>query len=344
MHAISKRMPVLLTLAFVWILTCGFENLGVEMSAGITSVMEALTSEDLEEIRIQDEWEDKVLANVNDYVTVRSEPNAEAEAMGRMFKGDGGHILECLDGWTKVKSGNVEGYVSNEYLLFGKEAYERAREEMTLVATSATGGLRIREEANTDCRILKNVAEGTKLDVVEGYETEGAEWIHVQYAEEKTGYVSAEYVTVQYELGEGMTMKEIKAKEAEERREKLKQQLEAFQANGDELALLAALIQAEAGNQPYEGQVAVGAVVMNRVKSPRYPNTIAEVIYAPGQFGPASNGSLAKYLARGPKASCIQAAQEAINGYTTVGSYTRFKSARSAVSAEHIIIGDHVFY
>jgi len=68
------------------------------------------------------------------------------------------------------------------------------------------------------------------------------------------------------------------------------------------------------------------------------------VIYAPGQFGPASNGSLAKYLARGPKASCIQAAQEAINGYTTVGSYTRFKSARSAVSAEHIIIGDHVFY
>ena len=75
---------------------------------------------------------------------------------------------------------------------------------------------------------------------------------------------------VNYELGEAMTMEEIEKKEAEEKREKLKQQLTAMQANGDEVTLLAALIQAEAGNQPYEGQVAVGAVVMNRVRSGRY--------------------------------------------------------------------------
>lgn len=343
MHAISKKIPLFFCLLSVWMLTTGFDDLEVEVTAGIGSVMEELTSEDFEKIQIQDEWEDKVLANVNDYVTVRKEPDAEAEALGRMFRGDGGEVLERLDGWTRIRSGNVEGYVNNDYLLFGLDAYEKAQEEVTLVATSLTGGLRIRAEANTDCKILKNVAEGTKLDVVEGSETEDTEWIEVQYAEGKTGYVSAEYVSVQYELGEAMTMKEIKEKEAEEKREKLKQQLAAFKANGNEVALLAALIQAEGGNQPYEGQVAIGAVVMNRVKSPRYPNSIADVIYAPGQFGPVSNGSIAKYLAN-PKASCLQAAQDAINGYTTIGTFTHFKNARVQISGDSIVIGNHVFY
>ena len=343
MYTIRKRMPVFLSLVLIWILTSGFEELDVETSAGISSVMEDLTSEDLEEMQRQDEWDTKVLANVDDYVTARSEPNAESEALGRMFQGDGGNVVELLDGWTKVQSGNLEGYVNNEYLVFGLEAYERAQEEVMLVATSTTGGLRIRSEANTESRILKTIGEGEKLDVVEGGDAEGSEWIQVRYAEEKTGFVAAEFVSVQYELGEAMTMEEIRAKEAEEKREKLKQQLAAFQANGNEVVLLAALIQAEGGNQPYDGQVAIGAVVMNRVKSPRYPNSIAEVIYAPGQFGPVSNGSIARYLG-GPKASCMQAAQDAINGYTTIGSYTHFRRAGASVGSDSIVIGSHVFY
>lgn len=343
MKRISRRVPVFLSLFMIWILASGFDDLDVETTAGIGSVMEDLTGEDFEKIQIEDEWEDKVLANVKDYVTVRSEPNAESTALGRMFKGDGGNVVERLDGWTRVQSGNLDGYVSNEYLLFGYEAYVQAQEEVAPVATSLTGGLRIRAEASTEAKILKNVGEGTKLDVVAGEETEGVEWIHVQYAEEKTGYVSAEYVSVEFELGEAMTMEEIKKKEAEEKREKLKQQLAAFKANGNEVALLAALIQAEGGGQPYDGQVAIGAVVMNRVKSPRYPNSIADVIYAPGQFGPVSNGTITRYLA-GPKASCMQAAQEAINGYTTIGSYTHFRRAGAEVGSDSIVIGSHVFY
>lgn len=343
MYAIRKRLPVLLCLSLMWILVSGFENLDVETTAGIGTIMEDLTSEDFEEMQIQDEWEEKVLANVDDYVTVRSEPNPEAKALGRMFKGDGGDVLERTEGWTKISSGNLEGYVSNDYLVFGMEAYELAQEEVVLVATSTTSGLRIRSEENTDSKILKTIGEGEKLDVVEGQEVEGAEWIEVQYAEEKTGYVSAEFVSIQYELGEAMTMEEIEAKEAAEKREKLKQQLAAFQANGNEVVLLAALIQAEGGNQPYDGQVAIGAVVMNRVKSGGYPNSIAEVIYAPGQFGPVSNGTIARYLG-GPKASCMQAAQEAINGYTTIGSYTHFRRAGADVGSDSIVIGSHVFY
>lgn len=348
--------------------------------------MNELTGEDLEELKALEEWEDRVLANVNEYVSVRAEANAEAKIIGRLFKGDGGYVTERLEGWTRVRSGNVEGYVSNEYLLFGLDAYERAQEELNLVATVNTNGLRIRSEAGTDSRVLKCVEAGTKLEVVQGEasqeeasveeasqeeavegeaadgeegivveamsysEDEGDsqdvsenEWVCVEYADEKTGYVSAEYVSLQYELGEGMTMEEIQKKEQEEKREKLKQQLAAFKANGNETVLLAALIQAEAGGQPYDGKVAVGAVVMNRVKSGRYPNSIAEVIYAPGQFGPISNGSIARYL-NGPSASCMQAAQDAINGYTTIGTYTHFRRAGSNVGGDSIVIGSHVFY
>ena len=341
MKSVSKKISLFFGLAFVWLMASGFSNLEAETSAGIGEVMDELTSEDFEEIQIQNAWEAKVLANVEDYVTVRSEPSSEAEAVGRMFKGNGGELVEELEGWMKVRSGNVEGYVSSEYLLSGEEAYLRAQEEAELVATSLTGGLRIRSEANTEAKILKNVEEGAKLDVVE--HQEGAEWVQVEYAEGKTGFVSAEYVEVNYELGEAMTMEEIEKKEAEEKREKLKQQLEAFKANGDEVTLLAALIQAEGGNQPYEGQVAIGAVVMNRVRSGRYGGTIADVIYAPGQFGVVSNGTILRYMG-GPKASCMQAAQEALSGYTNIGGYTHFKNARSSVSKDHIVIGNHVFY
>ena len=76
-------------------------------------------------------------------------------------------------------------------------------------------------------------------------------------------------------------------------------QLEAANVMAGEQELLAALIYCEAGNQPYEGQVAVGAVVMNRVRSGSYPNTISEVIYQSGQFGPAMTGWLIRFFASG---------------------------------------------
>lgn len=351
MNSGSKKGLLCLIIGLMWMSLCGFMGLEIETSAGIGSVMDQLTGEDIREFKILEEWEDRVLANVEDYVSVRAEANAEATIEGRLYKGDGGYILERAEGWTKIQSGELIGYVSNEYLLFGMEAYEAAQGQLELTATTITSGLRIRAGASTDTKILKTLEKGTKLPVVENPEADEAtlaalasgEWVCVQYAEEKIGYISAEYAGIQYELGEGMTMEEIKKKEEEEKREKLKQKLAAFQANGNELILLAALIQAEAGNQPYEGKVAVGAVVMNRVRSSRYPNTIAEVIYAPGQFGPASNGALDKYLSRGPSASCIQAAQEALDGYTNVGDYTHFRRACDK-GPNSIIIGAHVFY
>ena len=104
--------------------------------------------------------------------------------------------------------------------------------------------------------------------------------------------------------------------------------------------LLASLIFCEAGNQPYEGQVAVGAVVMNRVKSGAYPNTISEVIYQAGQFTPAMTGWLDSVRANaGYTASAMQAAEEALAGSSPVGDCLYFSTGGWGMR-----IGDHYFH
>lgn len=106
--------------------------------------------------------------------------------------------------------------------------------------------------------------------------------------------------------------------------------------------LLACLIYCEAGNQPYTGMVAVGAVVINRVRSAAYPNTISGVIYQSGQFSPVASGRLASRLAQGANETCYQAADEAMSGATPVGNCLYFRTVIPQINGT--IIGDHVFY
>lgn len=106
--------------------------------------------------------------------------------------------------------------------------------------------------------------------------------------------------------------------------------------------LLACLIYCEAGNQPYEGQVAVGAVVINRMRSAAYPNSMVGVIYQNRQFSPVASGRLAARLAVGATDRCRQAAREAMNGSTPVGNCLYFRTVIPEINGQ--IIGGHVFY
>lgn len=107
-----------------------------------------------------------------------------------------------------------------------------------------------------------------------------------------------------------------------------------------ERKLLAALIYCEAGNQPHKGKVAVGAVVINRMKSKSYPNTMKKVIYQRGQFGPAITGKLDRVLRENavPKA-CYKAADDALAGENPVGDALYFGCGNYGKK-----IGDHWFH
>lgn len=111
-------------------------------------------------------------------------------------------------------------------------------------------------------------------------------------------------------------------------------------SSSSDLDLMAAIIYCEAGNQSYEGMVAVGAVVMNRVYSASFPNTISEVIYQSGQFTPASSGTLASALASGVPSTCYDAAAAAMAGENPVGGALYFNGG----SGSGTQIGDHQFY
>ena len=113
-------------------------------------------------------------------------------------------------------------------------------------------------------------------------------------------------------------------------------------ADGDR-KLLANIIYCEAGGEPYEGQVAVGAVVINRVLSSKYPNTVIGVIYQPYQFSPVRNGRLELALAIDKATpSCYKAADEAMSGVTNVGNCLYFRTPIPGLTGMQI--GGHIFY
>lgn len=164
--------------------------------------------------------------------------------------------------------------------------------------------------------------------------------------------VSKEVIDVQSGMIENVKIAAVEAKIAyeakleEERRaaeeaERIaREKAEAEAAQQAEKELLASLIFCEAGNQPYEGQVAVGAVVMNRIKSSSYPDTMEEVIYQSGQFSPAMSGWLDRVRAnQGYTEAAMQAAEDALAGSNPIGDCLYF-----SVGGYGTRIGDHLFH
>lgn len=113
-------------------------------------------------------------------------------------------------------------------------------------------------------------------------------------------------------------------------------------ADGDRY-LLANLIYCEAGGEPYEGKLAVGSVVINRVLSSKYADTVVGVIYQKSQFSPVGSGRLGLALAAGKaNADCYRAADEAMSGVTNVGNCVYFRTPVPGLTG--ISIGNHIFY
>lgn len=111
--------------------------------------------------------------------------------------------------------------------------------------------------------------------------------------------------------------------------------------NASDVAMLAALIQCEAGGESYEGKLAVGSVVMNRVDSSYFPDTVVGVIYQSGQFSPVASGRFAVVLSSGADASCVQAATEVLAGTRNLNCLY-FRRNNGLINGT--VIGNHVFY
>lgn len=145
------------------------------------------------------------IANVEETLNVRETPSADSSMVGKMPKNAAGEILETLDGWYKIQSGDVTGYVSADYLITGEEAAARAEEVKQTIATVKTPTLNVREEPNTECSILALMPQGEELNVLEDL----SGWVKVDL-DNTNGNISKDYVDISVQLPKAMTMTEVR--------------------------------------------------------------------------------------------------------------------------------------
>lgn len=150
------------------------------------------------------EWQNSVVANVEGSLRVRAEASTDSDIVGKLYPYAVATILEAGEEWTRVESGNVTGYVANEYLMFGDEAGAYITENYSYCATVEVPALNVRQEQSTESACIGSVTGGVELEVL----SESEEWVEIQYSDDVTGYVAKEYVNVGWNYPEAMTVEE----------------------------------------------------------------------------------------------------------------------------------------
>ncbi len=170
-----------------------------------------------ERTKVLNENKKLVISNTTDYLNIRSSPKLEGDEniIGKLTSHAAGTIIDeegIPDGWLKIKSGSITGYVSSEHVLTGSPAADVAINEaqlMMVVNGDALGGgsLNVREAPNTNegTKIYTSIISGEKYSVV-GYSTDdaGGSWVEIELEDDNNGFVSADYVNVKYALNEAI--------------------------------------------------------------------------------------------------------------------------------------------
>ena len=162
----------------------------------------------------ESEYANLAIAQVTDYVNVRSQPSTDGEIVGKIYNGSVAQVLATAgdnDDWFQIISGDVEGFIKAEYFLYGEEAEAVIDQYVTYYATVLADRLNVREEQSADSRRIGYIDNGENVKVVE----DCGDWLRVQYTDSKQGYVSAEYVSVHEEFVYAKSIEEERREEAE---------------------------------------------------------------------------------------------------------------------------------
>ena len=183
-----------------------------------TETLETETEETVEsqEETEENEYADLAIAQVSNYVNVRSLPNTDSDIVGKIYNGAVAQVLSVTgeeNDWFQIISGNVEGYIKAEFFLYGDAAAEVIDQYVTRYANVIADRLNVREQPSTESKRIGYIDNGERVQLLENQ----GEWLRVQYTDGKEGYVSSQYVTISEEFVYGKTLEE-EAKEQEERK------------------------------------------------------------------------------------------------------------------------------
>ena len=329
--------------------------------------------------KLADEVGVDVVTVQTDALRVREAADENAKTLGLLVRGDQYDILKpAKDGWIAIDYENETGYVQASFVESTfridagetvaeinqreeeeKKAIEQAKKEKAALAEKIQEEARAKDAALAKAKKARELATAAEKKAQEKKAQEAKR----QEAEAASEAASAESASSSAASVDGGATEGTK-EAAPAQDESAAADVQALQAaaaaaeaeakaaenaaqtaqseESEDVKLLASLIYCEAGNQPHEGKVAVGSVVMNRLNSPAYPNTLAGVIYASGQFTPARSGKVDRiYRGGNIQADSIAAAKEALAGSAPVGGATHF---RRKGNRQGTIIGAHVFY
>lgn len=321
------------------------------------------------------DYSNKIISYTNERLCMYAEPEYTSDVVGVMYSGTEADIVKRGSEWTEVTSGGVTGYIKNTDVLFGEEAQKIAETIGDKEAVAKSDGLVVYSEASASS---SQVAELSKGESVGAYE-ECDGYVMISH-EGGYGYVKADGVSISYGLDSAISIEEEKKRQAEEAAAAAKKAAEeaaakaaaaakekyasvsttarsSYSASADEIHLLAAIVYWESGWEPANGQLAVANVVLNRVLSSRFSqNTIASVIYAPGQFSGVAENSApsARFQAvlnmsneQLNQRGCYDAAVTALSGQNNIGDLLFFINVRKAnynKYTSYTIINNHCFY
>ncbi len=316
--------------------------------------------------------------DAKDMLDIHAEANTASAVIGQVMEDGHVAILAKYNDWVQIQAGEIAGWVPAENLVeteISNEEAVAANEQVIAERTGATASedeFFAEEEVQQDetAALQAEASEAAQNEIEEVQAAEEAARLEAEAqakaaaeeaarleaeaqakAAEEAARIEAEAQAKAAAEEAARIEAEAQAKAAEEAARlaaEAQQAALAAQAaqtaaiSAEELKLLANIIYCEAGSESYVGKVAVGNVIMNRVKSASQPNTITEVVYAKGQFSPVRNGSLQRALSSDKAdAACYQAAIEALAGAQPVGGklFFRRNNGRSGQ-----VIGHHVFY
>lgn len=285
--------------------------------------------------------------DAKDMLDIHAEANTASAVIGQVMEDGHVAILAKYNDWVQIQAGEIAGWVPAENLVETEISNEEAVAANEQVIAERTGETASEDEFFAEEEVQQDETAALQAEASEAAQNEIEE---VQAAEEAArieaeaqAKAAAEEAAQLAAQAQAKAAEEVARIEAEAQQAALAAQAAQTAAiSSEELKLLANIIYCEAGSESYVGKVAVGNVIMNRVKSASQPNTITEVVYAKGQFSPVRNGSLQRALSSDKAdAACYQAAIEALAGAQPVGGklFFRRNNGRSGQ-----VIGHHVFY
>ncbi len=196
--------------------TTGIAGFSLEVDNIVTAEKATMVDETEEENNDQENLtidDNIVIAKVVKYLNIRQKPSEDAEVVGKLYKGAVGMVLkEVEDGWTKIESGTVTGWVNNDYIVRGKKAQSYANKVCKKKARVITDTLRVREKPNTDSTIVTLIGANEEMQIIK----EKGDWLAVKIDEDLKGYVSKEYVKIEFDFDYATSLEEERLKELRE--------------------------------------------------------------------------------------------------------------------------------